>query len=187
MRYHTVDKTVTPLQPQLQQQFSYQEKLVKWNPFSVKNLALCYEFRTQDAPQSVQLIPDACLDFLFRFNTAGASAVVTGVQTQPLDLVLEPNTVYFGFKPYSPKGMRRLNTHWCELGEQQVDLGDLLPCQSILEELMGAHNFRGRIETMQNFALENLTDSAYSPDFVEYSELKLCHARGNLQIGRAHV
>lgn len=185
MDIRQMEETIVPLQPNMKRQLCYQERIVKWNPYSVKNLALCYEFCTGKEYQSIQVVPDACLDFLFRFDRRqGPSAVVTGVQTSPIMLELEPDTVYFGFKPYSTKGMRHLGCRWTELGEQRANLQDLTPCNQILNQLSQADNFDERVRTIRDFALERLVDDTYQPDFVEYSELKLCRARGNMKAER---
>ena len=168
-----------PQQPALKRQVSYREQLVKWNPFSVKNLALCYEFRTGREARRIQVVPDACLDFLFRLDQTGPSAVVTGVQTAPVTLELAPDAVYFGFKPYSTKGMRSLTAPWTELREQRTDL---TPCGRILEQLDQAASFAERVQAIRGFALETLADTGYHPDFVEYAELKMCRAFGNLRV-----
>lgn len=175
-------KNIVPLQPDMKRQLCYQEKLIKWNPYAIKNLALCYEFRTGKEGRTIRLVPDACLDFLFRFGAGGPAAVVTGVQTSPISLELDPDTVYFGFKPYSSKGMRAFSANWADLREQRADLGDLLPSGEILEKLDQAASFGERVEMIHRFALDFLVDDTYRPDFVEYSELKLCSAKGNLRI-----
>lgn len=180
-----LEQVITPLQPDMKRQLCYQEQIVKWNPYSAKNLALCYEFRTGRERQSIQVVPDACLDFLFRFNSRDPQspfAVVTGVQTSPIALELEPDTLYFGFKPYSTKGMRNLTCRWAELGEQRVELQALTPCERVLDRLNQAGSFSERVRTVRDFALERLADENYQPDFVELSELKLCKALGNLKI-----
>lgn len=175
-------EVVVPLQPAMKKQLCYQEKLIKWNPYSLKNLALCYEFRTGGEARSIQLVPDACLDFLFRFGKNGPSALVTGVQTTPISLELAPDTVYFGFKPYSVKGMRRLAAPWTELREGQADLTELMDCGQFLEELNNADCFSERVRAIREFTRSRFADDSYSPDFVEYAELKLCGTRGNLRI-----
>ena len=95
------DKYIAPLQPDLSRQLRYNERLLTWNPYSKKNLALCYQFQTGEDGAPVRLIPDACIDFLFRCTPGSPAAVVSGLQTAPRELVLEPNAVYFGFKPVS--------------------------------------------------------------------------------------
>lgn len=175
------EKTPIPQQPAVKQQLCYRETLVRWNPYSVKNLALCYEFSTGRQAQTIPILPDACLNVLFRLRGGSASAVVSGIAAQPLSLQLEPGTVYFGFKPYSAKGMRQLTLPWGALGEEQVLLSELLPCGDFLERLARADGFRQRVETVRRFALDQLTDSDYRPDFVEYAELKLCQTHGRLR------
>ena len=103
-----IDRDIVPLQPELSKQLHYSERLLKWNPYSKKNLALCYQFQTGRDGTPIRLIPDACIDFLFKCDRENPVAVVSGVQTAPRELVLAPDSVYFGFKPYSPKGMRLL-------------------------------------------------------------------------------
>ena len=92
------DQNIAPLQPELSRQLRYNERLLTWNPYSKKNLALCYQFQTGGSSAPVRLIPDACIDFLFRCDPGASAAVVSGLQTAPRELILEPNAVYFGFK-----------------------------------------------------------------------------------------
>jgi len=181
MKRNSVEEKLVPLQPQLRSKPRYRERLAKWNPYSMKNLALCYEFQTGSRPETLELIPDACLNFMFCFNDH-PTAVVTGVQSAPRSLRLEPDTVYFGFKPYSSKGMRTLSTSWAELLNTSIDLRDQLACEFLLERMAKAADFDERVDTMCSFAMTELADEAYTPDFIEYSELRLCNARGNLKV-----
>lgn len=182
MRRDSVKENLVPLQPQMRVQPAYQEKLVKWNPYSKKNMALCYEFRTGENPAALELIPDACLDFLFCMSNHRVSAVAAGVQSAPYQMRLEPNAVYFGFKPYSAKGMKRLNTRWSELMNSSIDLKSQLPCENVMEQMLRAKDFEKRVEAFCAFAAAELADACYTPDFIEYSEIRLCNARGNLKV-----
>lgn len=181
MKRQSVEEELIPLQPQMRAKLHYQERLVKWNPRSMKNLALCYGFQTGSQPETLELIPDACLDFMFCLNDR-ATAVVAGVQSAPRSLQLEPNSVYFGFKPYSTKGMRRLSVSWAELLNAGIDLRDQLACDFLPERMARAGSFDERVHMMCAFAAAELADESYTPDFVEYSELRLCNAKGNLRV-----
>ena len=130
-----IDRDIVPLQPELSKQLHYSERLLKWNPYSKKNLALCYQFQTGRDGTPIRLIPDACIDFLFKCDRENPVAVVSGVQTAPRELVLAPDSVYFGFKPYSPKGMRPLGAAWHGLTDETdtpdfVELSELQLCQA---------------------------------------------------------
>lgn len=177
------DKYIAPLQPDLSRQLRYNERLLTWNPYSKKNLALCYQFQTSEDGAPVRLIPDACIDFLFRCTPGSPAAVVSGLQTAPRELVLEPNAVYFGFKPFSPKGMRPLRADWQELVDQSISLWEDCPdAEWVTEMLSASATFDERVGIVAEFARRQLTDPEYTPDFVEYSELQLCQARGNLRM-----
>lgn len=177
------DQNIAPLQPELSRQLRYNERLLTWNPYSKKNLALCYQFQTGGSSAPVRLIPDACIDFLFRCDPGASAAVVSGLQTAPRELILEPNAVYFGFKPFSPKGMRALRTDWQELVDQCISLGEDCPdAEWVVEKLSTSATFDERVSIVAEFARRQLADPEYTPDFVEYSELQLCQARGNIRM-----
>ena len=181
MKRETMEKELVPLQPQVRSKLQYQERLVKWNPYSMKNLALCYEFKTGDQAEVLNLIPDACIDFMFSLNDH-PTAVIAGVQSTPKTQQLEPDTVYFGFKPYTSKGMKQMPTAWAELLDTSIDMRNQLACDALIERMAKAVCFSERVDTMCAFATAKLTDEDYTPDFVEYSELRLCNARGNLKV-----
>ena len=176
-----LDRTVVPLQPQLSRQAQYSERLLEWNPCAKKNLALCYQFRTGAGPAPIRILPDACPDFLFLCDPSRPSAFVSGLITAPRELELRPDSLYFGFKPYSVKGMRPLRIPWCELVDHRVTLEEQLSVEGVLEAMASAETFDARIKAIHAFALAHLSDQAYSPDFVEFSELQLCNARGNIR------
>lgn len=182
MRVPFIEQSLVPLQPGMRAYSQYREALIKWNPRSFKNLALCYEFHTGDAPQPLGLIPDACLNFLFQLDGRAASAMVSGIQTAPSSIALLPNTTYLGLKPYSTKGMRQFLCGWSELCNGQCNLQDLLDCYPLLESLLQAEHFERRLALLQQFASENLADTAYSPDLVEHTEIRLCNFKGNLKV-----
>ena len=148
-----IDRDIVPLQPELSKQLHYSERLLKWNPYSKKNLALCYQFQTGRDGTPIRLIPDACIDFLFKCDRENPVAVVSGVQTAPRELVLAPDSVYFGFKPYSPKGMRPLGAAWHELTDAQISLeDDLKGAGWIAERLAAQETFDQRIAAIADFA-----------------------------------
>ncbi|MEG1857397.1 MAG: helix-turn-helix domain-containing protein [Pseudoflavonifractor sp.] len=178
-----MDQNIVPLQPELSRQLRYSERLLRWNPYSKKNLALCYQFQTGPESSPIRLIPDACIDFLFKCDRNAPTAVVSGVQSAPRELLLESDTVYFGFKPYSPKGMQPLAATWNELADGTIPLQDDRRDAGWVAELLASkETFDERILAVADFAQKELADPSYTPDFVELSELQLCNARGNLRV-----
>lgn len=175
-----------PLQPELIRLPDYDQRLVRWNPYVKKNQALCCEFVTGDAAQSLEMIPDACVHFLFKCDPADPQVTVTGALTRPTSIELDSNCVYFDFKPYSVSGMQRLDFSWKELVDQSVVFcgDDALSVfdENITVELANLGDFATRSERMCRFAEGHLTDADYVPDFVGESELFICANQGNLRM-----
>lgn len=147
-----------------------------------KNLALCYQFKTGESGKPIRLIPDACLDFLFHCNEDNPSAIISGIQTIPYDLELEPNSVYFGFKPYSLMGMKQLPIAWHEILDNKISFSEQFGNTRIIEALASLNTFEDRVEAIQSFALDAMINAGYTPDFVELSELYICNEKGNVKM-----
>ena len=179
-----IDRDIVPLQPELSQQLHYSERLLKWNPYSKKNLALCYQFQTGRDGTPIRLIPDACIDFLFKCDRENPVAVVSGVQTAPGRAGAgPPDSVYFGLSHTAPRGC----VLWARPGTSSPTprspwRDDLRDAGWIAERLAAQETFDQRIAAIADFARLELTDDTYTPDFVELSELQLCQARGNIRM-----
>jgi AraC-like DNA-binding protein len=177
------DNNLTPQQPCLSSLPSYQEQLIRWNPYSRKNYALCYQFETDDEKSVIQIVPDGCVNLLFRCATANPTALISGVHVVSRKQVLEAHSLYFGFKPYCAAGFELARSSWAELINQTVPLQDLIgPAGQIMDELCAAHTFSARIEAIRSFTSEHVIDSAYVPDLAEFMEQELCVTHGNVSI-----
>lgn len=173
---------VSPVQPDLARCPGYAEQLVTWNPCLRKSQALCYQFKTDEGGH-VSVLPDACANILLRCDSGNPSVIVSGFQTKEHEVELEPNTSYFGFKPFSVCGMKGLGFGWGELvdgavaGEDDRSMREFLRLASVLGEVDG---FEQRCGLMTEFAHRRLVDSEYTTGIVEYLELKMCQARGTM-------
>lgn len=170
-----------PVQPDASKQEGYVQRILRWNPYSRKNQALCYEFTA--AQGGMDIYPDACANFLFKCSLDDPSLVVSGVSSSKQHVELEPGATYFGFKPYSVSGMRKLPFGWEEVAGKNL----VVPCASdvfdrgFLEGLLMGEGFEERCRRMASYAVDDLSDSDYTPDFVERSEAYICEAAGNLK------
>ena len=180
-----IQTSAVPFQPGLAAQTEYRSCLVRWNPFSKKNTALCYQFNTGDSCSPIEVLPDACVDFLFQCDHRDSRLYVSGIQTSLSQFKLQENTTYFGFKPYSTKGMKRLKFDWSELvdselTESDLDLGsEIAELTRLIAELP---SFEERSKLVARFAQSELADEEYVSDFVEYSELEICQEQGNIRL-----
>ena len=183
MRAGIAVNTLVPIQPYLYTLLDYQERIIRWTPYSKKNLALCYQFRVGAVPPRILLVPDACIDFLFCCDSRNPTALVRGMQIAPQTLDLAGGATYFGFKVYTAKGMRAPLIPWGDLVGGQCTLELLFPQASFLaERLAEEDSFEERVAQVACFALKSLAAPLYRPDFVEFSELRICASRGNLDM-----
>jgi len=172
-----------PLQPELElNTLHYSEKILKWNPVCQKNMALFYQFQTgSQTKRSLRVIPDACADFLFCCDD-NPSAFISGLQTAPREIIIKPNCTYFGFKPYTTKGMKIMPILWNELLDETASFRDQFGDNGLEAAIKIAASFEERISIFQKFALKKLIDQSYLLDLVEFSEIQLCNAAGNIRV-----
>lgn len=178
----TLNPDIIPLQPDIKwRTVDLKQKLIKWNPYAQKNLALFFQFETNSDPNALEIIPDGCINFFFRCDDS-PFARVSGLTMKNEARKLTPHTVYFGVKPYSMQGIKRSRTPWGETVNQMVDFSNIFSDCSIVEEISQSKSFEDRIALFENFSKKYLIDENYLPDLVEYSEIIMCKAKGNLKI-----
>jgi AraC-like DNA-binding protein len=159
----------------------YEEKFVDWNPICIENRALYYQFMTdKSANHYIDILPDACINILFKCSENEPSAVVSGIYEGCSKMPLEPSTTYFGFKPYSVVGMKNMKAGFRELKNNTVDFGHVFDDISIIDRIALAPNLNERIKLFQNYAMSNLVNEKYIPDFIEYCTILIYLSGGNI-------
>lgn len=177
-----MDKKIIPIQPDIRRKtINYREKLLEWNPYSKKNDALFYQFETGDEPDNLHIIPDTCVDIVFCCKNS-PTASVAGINVVLEEVELLPNTTYFGIKPYTVRGIKHQKFAWSDTVGQNINFVDMFGDEAIVEDIYQATSFEQRIRLFQMFAKDNLIDDTYYPDLVEYSEILMCQAKGNVKI-----
>lgn len=171
---------VFPLQPALRRELAdYEERVLPWNDVSQKRNALFYTFTTAASENnlSVSLIPDACADVLFCLDPLNPGLTVCHRRMKGETLSLHPGKLYFGFKPFSTKGM------CVELdAEGSPSLEDVIHRQGLIGSLTEAASFDQRISLFCDFARRHLVDYTYHPDLVEQAEIIICATNGNIRV-----
>lgn len=160
----------------------YAERLVTWNPICTKNGALYYQFSTGPEQNSCFMLPDGCVNMLIKCDESSPGAWISGIHESCAELSLEPNTTYFGFKPYSTVGMRlkKLDITAGEIANSVAPLFGGPEMKSVWEKICMAPNLPERIKIFQSHAMSALIDTEYSPNFVEYCAILICVSGGNI-------
>lgn len=172
-----------PFQPSVSSHVdAYEERQMSWNPVCIKKDALFYQFTTSGESECrLQLIPDACLNVLFQCDEHSPNALFSGIFQQPKELLLQPNTTYFGFKPFSNLGLKSPLFHSGELVDSHTDFTYAFPtAKRLVEQIPAAKSFDERIAFFNDFARTSLIDGDYSPTFVDYFTVMICSSKGNI-------
>jgi|GEM_PF-1225959 len=188
MEYKNITAQLHAIQPPHQPWISsamqnYEETLVSWNPMCIKDNAVYYQFTTGDNQDGFMgIVPDACVNVMFQCNPSNPSALIWGIHEGWAKIVLEPNTTYFGFKPYSVVGIKNIKAHLGDLKNNVLKLEDVFGDSTIIEKIAAKETLHDRIKLFQNYAMSNLIDESYMPDFTEYCAILICLSGGNIKL-----
>ncbi|MEO1771012.1 helix-turn-helix domain-containing protein [Candidatus Enterococcus ferrettii] len=83
----------------------YHEEMVVWSREHLKTEALFYAFQVKERMET-DYLPDACVNLLFSVDRKEVKGYFMGIATQTCKLTFEPDTCYFGIKPYTNVGLR---------------------------------------------------------------------------------
>lgn len=173
-----------PMQPFLQfHTLDYEQLVIQLNPFCEKGGALVYQFTTDSrTDQSLPLVPDACVDILFSCDPKQPGAWISGYRERAETCSLQPNTTYWGIKPYSGfLGLRRLSASLAELDSGLHDLSEVISIGSLREEIASASSIAERAERFQAH-WSGYWDDTYVASLPGYISLCLCCSGGNLSL-----
>jgi AraC-like DNA-binding protein len=181
----------------------YVERKVRWIAPGLKNTALFYQFRALDgggtdgggdasggggtsaAGHTVNILPDACMNFLFECDPEDPRAIVSGVFLEPKELTLKAGTEYFGFKPYSSLSIHSDVVAFTELVDGSIGFLEAFPKgEGLLQQLAEADGLDARIELFNAFAGRFMVRPGNAPGFVDYLSLVLCRSGGTMRLGQ---
>ena len=174
-----------PVQPFLQRRtLRYQQRIIQLNPLCEKGGALVYQFTTDDRPEQVlPLVPDACVDILFSCDARRPEAWISGYRERAGTCRLEPNTTYWGIKPYSGfLGLRNLSASLAELGGGgRHPLDAVIAVGNLAEAIAEAPGIEQRARRFREH-WRAYCDEAYTSSLPGYISLSLCCGGGNLPL-----
>lgn len=185
LHYNIMNNISPPIQPVIDARvLNYQETLFDWNIQSAKKGALFYQFKTNGERKClVDLLPDACINILFKCDKDDPDMLISGVLKEKRTVEFQPNTVYFGFKPYSLNGMINKKNSIKELNGQTISIGKFFPnTEEITEKIVLSGSFQERIQLFLDYTEKNIIDTDYTPDLTEYLAILICNSMGHKPI-----
>lgn len=110
-----------------------------------------YQFRTGSEAVSVPMLPDTCASILFACRPDAPDSIFMGIHENAWELTLQPDTVYFGVKPFSTFGLIDGKIAPKELINDTVRLQEIYTSEELEWALANAQTFDRRIAVFQNY------------------------------------
>lgn len=180
-----MDQISPPIQPKLKVNAKdYVEMVLEWNPIPMKRHALFYQFDTTPDLDKINLIPDGCINILFKCDHKNPEVWLSGLMLREKSLRLEANTTYFGFKPYSPAAIRSNQLKFDDLLDDKIELKYYFPeVESLTEQILLATNLEERLDIFLNYAQKYLIDYDFNYNPGEHLAATMCKSKGQRKIG----
>lgn len=179
----SVNGDLFPLQPGFEAaSASYVEHISEWNPFT-QNAAIFYQFRTsKNVGHKTWMVPDGCMDFLFRCSSTKPSAVIYGKKHKSSVITLESDMTYFGFRPMSEHGLKIDEFSMREIANGVVPFLEVFPDEYIIETIVNTHDFEERILSFKKYIKNKINELDVKVNLGFYCFSQICASKGTLKI-----
>lgn len=180
---HTVGpKNYIPFQPGFEHKIHYRNFVVPVGHPLHGMVADFYQFDSVSSEGEICVIPDGCIDLLFRYGSCGVAVTVEGYHMKKVLVPVGQVGSAFGvrFTPGGLSNFTRVQT-W-ELVGRQVPFLEVLGASPILEQMDTAAAFEERIEIMTKYLMHQLLECQDSAGIVRFCTEKIIHCQGMVPI-----
>ncbi len=171
-----------PYQPGFEQRISFRHFILPAGHPLYGIVADFYQLETHSQISEVCVIPDGCIDLLFRYDKTGMTKTVEGYHRQKVMIPIHDVSSAFGVR-FVPGGlMNIIDLQASELIGQQVPFTDLLEKDTLLDRMEDEHNFEDRIALISEYLLKKLYSNHRSSEIVKYCTQQIISSQGIVQI-----
>lgn len=177
------DTYYIPYQPGFEQKVHYQNYIVcKGHPL-YGIVSDFYQFESDSITENkICVIPDGCIDILFRYSNGHMNKTLEGFHREKLILPIMEDGCAFGIRFFPGAIAEILNIYAQEVIAKQIPLTDILGHDSLPDKMEEAVSFKERIEIMTHFLLNKNKKNYGSADIVKYCTKKIIQAHGNISM-----
>ncbi|MEL7657001.1 MAG: helix-turn-helix domain-containing protein, partial [Bacillota bacterium] len=142
-----------------------------------------YQFDSTSSFHEISVIPDGCIDLLFRYDDRGVTKTLEGYHLKKVTIPINQVGRAFGVR-FVPGGLTNIiKIHTSELIGKQIPLMDLLKSDPLLDQMDWCEDFGERITIISNYLINQIDKSYGSSDIVRYCTEKIITSQGNVLIG----
>ena len=172
-----------PYQPGFEQKVHYRNYVVPVNHPLYGIVSDFYQFDSNSSISEVCVIPDGCIDLLFRYDIHGVIKTLEGYHLKKVVIPINQVGSAFGvrFVPGGLSNIIRIQTS--ELIGKQIPLVDVLKRDNFLDQMDITIDFSERMTIITRYLLNKIHKSYGSVDIVRYCTEKIIVSQGNVLIG----
>ncbi len=172
-----------PYQPGFEQKLHYRNFIVPAEHPLYGIVSDFYQFDSASESGEVCVIPDGCMDLLFRYDEGGVTKTLEGYHLKRVVIPINQVGSAFGVR-FVPGGLANVvNVQSSELIGEAVPMTDFLKKDSLLERMDDLQDFDRRIETVSRYLLGRIHKSYGSADVVRYCTDRIIASQGGVHIG----
>lgn len=172
-----------PYQPGFEQKLHYHNFIVPDRHPLYGIVSDFYQFDSNSLNGEVCVIPDGCMDLLFRYDSGNVTKTLAGYHLKKVVIPVNQVGSAFGVR-FVPGGLANIiKLQTSELVGEQVPLTDLLKKDPLLDQMEETRDFGQRIAVISRYLLNQIHRSYGSADVVRYCTDKIINHQGNVHIG----
>lgn len=172
-----------PYQPAFEQMLHYRNFTVPAGHPLYGIVSDFYQFDSASADGEICVIPDGCMDLLFRYGGGIVAKTLEGYHRKKVVVPVNQIGSAFGvrFVPGELANLIRMQSS--ELIGEHAPLTDFFKKDSVLDRMDELQDFEQRVETISLYLIKLIQNSRGTVDIVRYCTDKIIGSRGNVHIG----
>ncbi|MFC5467476.1 helix-turn-helix domain-containing protein [Cohnella suwonensis] len=142
-----------------------------------------YQFATDGSGRAIRVVPDGCVDLLFRCDPSRPSALACGTVLKGTEISLEPNAVYFGVRLSYGLSLLLPGLPPKEIVDVQAPFEDALSQYAdMAAKLAGRASFPQRIALFERDGLRLVTGDVRAAGIVGYCLATMHRTGGSVTV-----
>lgn len=172
-----------PYQPGFEQKLHYRNFVVPAGHPLFGVVSDFYQFDSSSQHGEVCVIPDGCMDLIFRYDENGVSKTLAGYHLKKAVIPIYQVGSAFGVR-FVPGGLANIaNVQSSELIGEQVPLEEVLKKDPVLDRMDELHDFGQRVGIISEYLMNRIHKRYGSADVVRYCTDRIINSQGNIHIG----
>lgn len=172
-----------PYQPEFEKKENYHNFIVPNSHPLFGTVSDFYQFDSLNLlDNKLCLIPDGCIDFLFKYMKDGVTKTIEGFYREKLILPINQTGCAFGVRFFPGALTNILKINASEIIGKGIPLMDLVDANDDLNKMDEATDFNQRVYLMTNYILRKIKRSYGSAEIVHYCTEKIIAYDGNISI-----